>query len=143
MAQIRNSGIDMVEEDLWMIMNGLRGKAIPAILNAGADVLIKGWKQQIGADHHRTGAMENAVDKTAVRYGDDGASIEVYPMGTDNHRITNAQKAFILHYGRQPNNRGHKAIKGDKFVDKAEAAVLSEVEAAMLDAMDRFIAGKE
>ena len=38
---------------------------------------------------------------------------EIYPLGKDSHGVRNAEKAFILHYGRSN-------MKGDHFVDNAE-----------------------
>lgn len=143
MANLRTSGIDLVERDLDRIARDLHGKAIPAILNAGADELIKAWKDEIGARHHKTGEMERAVGKTDVRYDSKGASIEVYPMGTDSHRVTNAQKAFILHHGRKPTSKGTKKIEGDKFATAAEKKAKEAVIAAMRAKMNEFISGKE
>lgn len=143
MAKLRTSGIDMVERDLDRIAKELHGKAIPAILNAGADELIKAWKDEIGARHHRTGAMEAAVGKTEVKYDSKGAHIEVYPMGTDSHRVTNAQKAFILHHGRKPTKKGTKKIEGDKFATAAEKNAWEKVSAAMRAKLAEFISGKD
>lgn len=144
MAKMVIIGIDEMEKKLEGISKGLRAEAIPKMLNAGAEVLERKWKDQIQEKGHvRTGAMMEHVSRTAVKIEPDGASIEVYPMGTDSHRINNAQKAFILHYGRNPNRRGRKAIKGDKFVNAAEKAAKPEVDAAMQKALDEFIAGKE
>lgn len=144
MAKLRTSGIDLVEDDLRRIERDLRSRAIPEILNAGADELIKAWKEEIDIKgHRRTGAMINAVGKTEVRYGANGCSIEVYPMGTDSHRVTNAQKAFILHYGRKATAKNTKKIEGDKFATEAENKAKEAVFRAMREAMARFVSGKD
>ena len=142
--KMSTEGIEDFENKLKRIERGLRGQAIAAALNAGADVLVKGWQDEIDGAHPGTGAMKGAVSKTPVRFDSDGGSIEVYPMGTDRkHKITHAQKAYILHYGRNPNKAGKKAIKGDKFVTKAERTVRAEAEAAMRKAFNEFVDGKE
>lgn len=144
MARLTTTGIELAEERLQQIEKSLRAEAIPKMLNAGADVLIRKWQDQIqGKGHVRTGEMLGHVEKTEVRIEPNGASIEVYPTGTDSHRVTNAQKAFILHYGRKPNKRGRKEIKGDKFVTQAEKAAKAEVDAAMQQALNEITAGKE
>lgn len=139
MARLTNTGIEIVERDLAKIEKGLRGEAIPAILNAGADVLVKSWKEEITNRHRKTSQrnmMRDAVAKTEIRFDGDGASIEVYPQGTDTeHRITNAAKAFILHHGRE----GKRKIKGDKFVTAAENSKAAEVSAAMKAALDKYV----
>lgn len=147
MAKMTNTGIEVMEAELQRIEKGLRGRAMEAMLNAGAEVLIGSWKDEIRESHRKTSTrdiMASAVDKTSIRYTDGGASIEVYPMGNDTgHRITNASKAFILHHGRQATRKGTKEIKGDKFVTRAERRKKAEVMAAMQDAMNEFIGGKE
>jgi hypothetical protein len=142
--KMSTEGIEDIVNKLRRMERELRGKAIESALNAGADVLVRGWQNEIAESHPGTGAMEKAVAKTPVRYSGYVASIEVYPMGTDRtHKITHAQKAYILHYGRNPNKAGKKAIKGDKFVTKAEHAVRAEAEAAMQKAFNEFVDGKE
>lgn len=143
MPKLSTDGIEDLERKLQEIGQGLRGEAVARALKAGGEVLVRSWQNEIEAKHPGTGTMKGAVAMTEIRYDGDGASIEVYPMGTDSHRITNAQKAYILHYGRNPNRRGKKAIKGDKFVSSAERAAKGEALAAMQAAFDEYIAGKE
>lgn len=143
MAKLTVKGIDELERKLQGIEKGLRGEAMQKMLYAGADVLIEAWGGSIQSHHHvRTGAMLGHVDKTGINIGKDGLEISVYPMGTDSHRITNAQKAYILHNGRQPTRKGTKGIKGDKFVTEAERKAKPQVYAAMQQALDEFIDGK-
>lgn len=140
MAKITSDGIELLENELKEIEKGLRGECMTAMLNAGADVLIETWRQSIQSHGHvRTGAMYQAVGKTGILSTKDGMSIEVYPQGTDSHRVTNAQKAYILHYGRE----GKRKIKGDHFVTDAETAAQQKVDAAMQAVMDAYISGKD
>ena len=145
MAKLRVDGLDGALEKLQRIEKGLRGEAIESMLNAGAEELISAWQSEIRSRHHiLTGEMVATVDKTPIRAGKDGMYIEVYPMGvSDNHRINNAQKAFILHHGRRPNAKGKKEIKGDKFVTAAEKAAKEKALAAMQAKLNEYIAGKE
>ena len=143
MARLTIHGFDELENRLKSISSGLRGVAMQNMLYAGADVLIGAWEQSIQSHNHvLTGAMMNNVGKTGINVGANGLEISVYPQGTDAHRITNAQKAYILHYGRNPTSKGTKAIKGDKFVTEAEKTAKPQVYAAMQKALDEYIAGK-
>lgn len=144
MAKLTISGIDELEHRLKAIDQGLRGEAEEKMLQAGADVLIRSWQNSIESKGHRvTGAMQASVGKTEIRHTEKGAEIYVYPMGTDNHRINNAQKAFIIHYGRKPTRRGTKEIKGDRFVTEAEHNAKAEIFAAMQAALNEYVSGKE
>lgn len=144
MAKLTVKGFEELESRLQAIEKGLKGEAEDKMLRAGAKVLIEGWQESIESHGHRvTGAMAGSVGMTDIRRTPDGASIEVYPQGTDSHRINNAQKAYILHYGRNPTKKGTKGIKGDKFVTDAEKRSKERIHAAMQQALDEFIAGKE
>ena len=144
MARLSTDGIEDFEKKLERIKKGMRGEAIESMLNAGAEVMIRGWQDEISAKGHiLTGAMIKSVDKTPIRAGKDGLYIEVYPQGTDSHRINNAQKAFILHYGRKPDKLGKDELKGDKFVTAAEKASKEKAIEAMQAKLNEYIAGKE
>ena len=143
MARLTVKGIEELENRLKAIGDGLRGEAEVKMLKAGAQVLVDAWGSEIESRGHRvTGEMLRNVGMTEVHTGRDGLEISVYPMGTDRHRITNAQKAYILHHGRQPTHRGTKEIKGDKFVTEAEKAAKPRVYEAMQQALNEYISGK-
>lgn len=144
MAGLKVDGFDELERRLQAIEKGLKGEAEETMLKAGAAVLVESWKGSIESRGHRiSGAMKDSVAATEVRHTEDGAEIHVYPQGTDNHRITNAQKAFILHHGRQATRRGTKGIKGDKFVTAAENEAKTKIFEAMQAALNEYLAGKE
>lgn len=141
MARLTVTGIDELEARLKKLEQGLRGVAEVKMLKAGAAVLEDAWRGEIREKHRLTGAMEGGVSMTDVTSGNNGLEISVYPMGTDSHRITNAQKAYILHYGRNPTKKGTKAIKGDRFVTAAEKKAKPAVFAAMQAALDEYVSG--
>lgn len=142
MARLTVTGLDELEARLKKLDAGLRGEAEVKMLQAGADVLVGAWVGEIALKHHGHGVLEGSVGKSDIRVGSNGLEISVSPQGTDAHRITNAQKAYILHYGRNPTKKGTKAIKGDKFVTEAEKTAKPQVYAAMQKALDEYIAGK-
>ena len=139
-----DEAVSLMEEKLVRLERDLKRRCIYDMMNAGADVLIESWKNVIQEKRHvRSEAMYRSVAKTDVMEEVDGASIEVYPMGTDKHRINNAQKAFILHYGREAKKNGRKGIKGDKFVNTAEKRSKERVAAVMQEVLNRYISGKD
>ena len=143
MARLKVTGLDELENKLKAIEKGLRGEAMQNMLYAGADVLINAWKGSIQQKHHyRSHAMEDNVDKTSIHTAKDGLEISVYPMGTDSHRISNAQKAYILNYGRHAHKKGKEKIEGDKFVTDAEKTAKPQIYAAMQNALNEYISGK-
>ena len=143
MSKLKISGFDELEKRFQALERGLRGEAEAKMLRAGAAVLVTSWKDTIEAKGHMVShAMRDAVSMTDIRYTDNGAYIAVYPQGTDGHRVTNAQKAYILHHGRRPTQRNTKAIKGDKFVTAAEKKAKPAVFAAMQAVLDEYVSGK-
>ena len=143
MAKLTVSGFDELENRLKAIEKGLRGEAMQNMLYAGADVMINAWRGSIEGHHHiRSSQMLNSVGKTGVNVGRDGLEISVYPMGTDSHRVNNAQKAYILHYGRQPTKKGTEDTKADRFGTEAERAAKPQGCEAMQRALNEYIAGK-
>lgn len=142
MAKLTVTGIAELENRLKKLADGLRGEAEVKMLKAGAAVLADAWAGEIQERHHLTGALEGSIGMTEVKPGNDGMEIYVYPQGTDGHRINNAQKAYILHHGRKPTNRGTKEIKGDRFVTAAEKKAKPQIYEAMQKALNEYIAGK-
>lgn len=141
MARLTVTGIDELEAKLKKLEQNLRGVAETQMLKAGAQVLVDAWVGEIADRHHGRGIMEKSVGMTDVHSGKNGLEISVYPQGTDSHRITNAQKAYILHYGRKATNKGTKAIEGDKFVTAAEKKAKPAVTAAMQAVLNEYVAG--
>lgn len=143
MAKLKVTGLDELEAKLKAIEAGLRTEAETRMLKAGAQALVDEWGGTIEEHHHvKSHEMLRSVGMTDVHQGKDGLEISVYPMGTDSHRITNAQKAFILHHGRRPNKNGRGEIKGDKFVTAAERKAKPKVYEAMQNALNEYINGK-
>ena len=141
MARLTVTGLDELENKLKRLEKGLRGEAEVKMLKAGAQVLENAWKGEINTRHRGRGVMEASVGMTDVQTGKDGLEISVYPQGTDAHRITNAQKAYILHHGRKPTKKGTKEIKGDRFVTEAEKKAKPQVYEAMQAALNEYISG--
>ena len=74
--------------------------------------------------------MRNSVRASAVKKNGEAYVTSIYPHGRDRKRQSNAEKAFILHYGSSK-------LKGDHFVDDAEAKAEEAVEQVMQNVWDR------
>lgn len=104
------------------------------MLDAGADIIRDQWKAtatQYG--HVDTGAM---VDSVVPVNGNARALYrDIYPQGTDAKGVRNAEKAFILHYGKHN-------MPGTYWVDDAEDKAGPEAIAACQEIWDRFLASE-
>lgn len=113
MARMDWSGLDDVFRELRHIEQ-TAGPLTEKMLDAGAEVIVKSWKDAIqAAGLVDTGAMLNAVRPSRKSKG---AMREIYPQGKDSRGIRNAEKAFVNHYGSKS-----RKIPATGFVDKAEA----------------------
>ena len=63
---------------------------------------------------------------SAVKKSGDAYTSSIYPHGRDRRKQSNAEKAFVLHYGTS-------RIHGDHFVDDAEQRAGDAAEQAMQD----------
>jgi len=115
MATIDTSGLDEMIRAMERL--GQNTEAVASVmLEAGAQEIKSCWKESAEEHGHRdTGAM---IDSIAVAKGASGARFrDIYPQGKDKKGVRNAEKAFILHYGRN----GAREIKASYWVDDAEA----------------------
>lgn len=140
MATIDTSGFREVERQL-LYQSEIASRAVPRMLQAGANVLINAQKaeaQNMGI--RRTGDFINSIGiykeiKTGL-----SASIIVMAKGNDRKGVRNVEKGFIIHYGlkkgrassrrrvRRINNRN---IVARPWMDKANTASEDEVRQVM------------
>lgn len=118
MARLDLSGIDEAVEELAR-MGQLAGPVADDMLRAGSVPMVDAWKDAITRfGHVKTGTMRDSVKPTKIKTRQGERTIDVYPQGydrTDRKKPTrNAEKAFVLHYGRRNMDASH-------FVDKAVA----------------------
>jgi hypothetical protein len=105
------------------------GDVAKAMILAGAEGVKKAWRQ--AAEEHElrdTGDMIDSIGfpREPKQVGD-VLTIDIYPQGTDRHGVRNAEKAFILHYGKH-------GYAPTYWVDDADAASAPKVQ-ARLEAM--------
>lgn len=122
MARIETAGLDSLMNNLRRFSLDVSEDLTFEMLEAGAKVTVEDWKQGIEAHGHvDTGRMKKSVK--ASKKGKNAR--EIYPRGKDRKGVRNAEKAFILHYGKS-----NKA--GDRFIDDIEDKAYSD----SLDAME-------
>ncbi len=121
MARMNSSGVAELAQDLRQL-----GKDIPQMeeemLDAGAQVIVEEWKDGITkAGHVDSGDMRDSVRATRKKKT---RSRDIYPKGKDRKGVRNAEKAYVLHYGKS-------SKPGDRFVDKIEEAAEPRAAARM------------
>lgn len=133
MARVNVVGMDAVLEDMKR-MGELTGPVADQMLLAGAAVMKRSWKQSIQKhDFIDTHSMiDNVNFPKKPKSIQDVRTIDVYPQGKDKNGTRNAEKAFILHYGRSN-------MDASNFVDEAEQNAKAESDAAMEKIWNHFI----
>ncbi len=114
MARFDVSGLDELLADMKR-QGELAGQVADKMLMAAAEEVKEAWRDEAKRrDFHDVGDMIESIGfagkpKTAK----DIRIIEIYPQGKDKKGVRNAEKAFVLHYGRK--GSGKKRRKGKKF----------------------------
>lgn len=134
MAKMTVVGIDKLADDLKKMGEFENEGLIDKMLDAGAEKTIEEWKTEIVKQNHvKTGDMRDSVGVS--KKTKKGPKREIYPQGKDRKGSSNAQKAYILHYGKSTK-------KGTRFVDNinTKAEVTSYI--AMQDVFDNYLKSK-
>lgn len=133
MARFDIIGLDAVLQQMKEL-GELSGKAADAMLMVGAEEVRKAWKRSAEEhDHRDTGAMINSINYARTpKTAGDVRTIDIYPQGTDEKGVRNAEKAFIMHYGTT-------RIKGSRWVDDADRYSEETVVPAMIRVWDRYL----
>ena len=84
MAKFTVAGLDDVQEAM-LRRDKATMEAVPAKLNSTG---------------RGTGALTASIKVSAVKERDGGKFVEIAPTGTDRHGVRNAEKGFVLNYGR-------------------------------------------
>lgn len=140
MARLEVSGLD----DLTVYLKQqeqLTGQMARDMLDSGADVLVKVWKNKIKKKNYiDSGDMLKSVKAKKTKEGDDGfLEKTVYPQGKDKRGTRNAEKAFLLHYGWKTNAATNGPHDGDHFVDEIEQEAAPNVVSAMEQTMADYL----
>lgn len=115
MATIDTSGLDEMIRAMERL--GQNTEAVASVmLEAGAQDIQSAWKESM--EEHRLRDTGDMIDSVIVAKGAGGARYrDILPNGKDRKGVRNAEKAFVLHYGRN----GARKIKATYWLDDAEA----------------------
>lgn len=137
MAKFAVNGIDELAADLKRLGQLDNDELVSDMLDAGAGVVADEWKRGIREatkpNGRGTGDMESSVAPTkGIKKVGDVSAKEIYPQGKDRKGVRNAEKAFILHYGK----RGQVPTR---FVDAVEEAAEDKAVSAMKDVFNNYL----
>lgn len=103
MAKLEISGFEDLEK-LFLQEDKNAGIAVDRMLNVAADVYVKAQKEEIRryfeSSDRSTGDLGKSIKKSKVTRIAGSASIDVRPTGTDRNGVKNAEKGFVLNFGR-------------------------------------------
>lgn len=132
MANLKWQGLDEVFKEMQRAEE-TTGEIAQQMLEAGGKKCVEAWHTAIKSHGHggkgksgrATGEMAESVGVKFVKKNGMRCA-EIYPLGKDSHGVRNAEKAFILHYGRSN-------MQGDHFVDDANEIAEQEAVPAMVE----------
>lgn len=131
MADFSVSGIDELAAQLKKLGQLGNDALVEEMLEAGAEVVVDEWKKGIKSavkTKRSTGELEASVTTVkGIQKINDASAKTIYPAGKDSKGVRNAEKAFILHYGKS----GQPATL---FVDDVE----NKAEDKAADAMEKI-----
>lgn len=137
MPELKYDGIkDVIKE---MVALGERtGEGAHRMLHVAAERMKFEWIEMI--DRYKFIASGEMREKVGYprkpKEVEDVLSIDVYPQGKDSKTgVRNAEKAFILHYGRSNMNATH-------FVDHIVSSSSDEIEQLMIQTWRDFVTEK-
>lgn len=102
MAKFTVTGLDDVMEAM-LRQEAIVEEAVPEMLKAGGEVLKRAFQtetKKFNKTGRATGVLTASIKVSAVKERDGGKFVEVAPTGKDRHGVRNAEKGFVLNYGR-------------------------------------------
>ena len=134
MASIDTVGLDELVNQMRRLGQDV-GPVADEMLDTAAGIIRDQWKATAAQyGHVDTGAMVDSVD-FPVKGNARAMYRDIYPQGKDAKGVRNAEKAFILHYGKHN-------MPGTYWVDDAEDKAGPEAIAACQEIWDRFLASE-
>ena len=102
MAKFTVAGLDDVQEAM-LRRDKATMEAVPEMLKAGGEVIKSAFQEEtakLNSTGRGTGALTASIKVSAVKEREGGKFVEIAPTGTDRHGVRNAEKGFVLNYGR-------------------------------------------
>lgn len=136
MAKFAANGVDELAAQLKELGQLGNGELVSDMLEAGAEVVTEEWKKGIRSTvrtKRSTGELEKSVAPAkGIKTVGDVSSKEIYPQGKDSKGVRNAEKAFILHYGKS-------GQAGTRFVDAVENTADGKAVDAMEEVFNNYL----
>lgn len=135
MARFDTSGIDSIISQMES-MGAQVSEVAEDMVQAACEEIKQAWREKIEARGLvDTGAMRDSVGyKRQPTKLPDVVYNEVTPQGKDAKGVRNAEKAFILHYGKHN-------MQATYWADAAEKKADSRVEQKLTEIFEKFIEG--
>jgi hypothetical protein len=134
MPGIQFDGLDDLIGDLEKLAD-LPDEVMDGMVNAEADVVVKAHKKELEARGMRqTGQLINSVGKTGVTTKGYSHAVDVYPQGTRDDGVRNAEVGFILEYGSPK-----KHIPASNWMAQANEGCADEAVKAAGAVYDEFL----
>ena len=131
MARMDTSGLDDLINEMRRLGQD-SGPVVDEMLDTAAGIIRDQWRETAREHGHvDTGAMIDSVD-FPVKGNARAMYRDIYPQGKDAKGVRNAEKAFILQYGKHN-------MPGSYWVDEAETKAGPEAIAACQAIWDRFL----
>lgn len=102
MAKFTVTGLDDVQEAM-LRRDKATMEAVPEMLKAGGEVIRRAFQeetQKLNSTGRATGALAASMKVSAVKERGGASYVDIAPTGTDRHGVRNAEKGFVLNYGR-------------------------------------------
>lgn len=126
MAKFEVTGLDDIQEAM-LRRDKATMEAVPEMLKAGGEVIRRAFQeetQKLNSTGRGTGALAASMKASTVKEKDGAKFVDVAPTGTGKHGVRNAEKGFVLNYGRSnmPARPWFTAA-----IEKAQGEALSEM----------------
>lgn len=113
MAKFTVTGLDDVQEAM-LRRDKATMEAVPEMLKAGGEVIKNAFQaetKKLNSTGRGTGDLTASIKVSAVKERNGGKYVDIAPTGKDRHGVRNAEKGFVLNYGRS-NMPGATVVHG-------------------------------
>lgn len=138
MSNFSFNGIDELAADMKKLDLLDNEILVAEMLDAGAEDVAEEWRKGVektvrNVDDRSYGDLHDSISVSKGVKKDGDASVkDIYPKGKDRKGVRNAEKAFILHYGKSGQSP-------TLFVDDVENAAEDKAVEAMSDVYNKYL----
>lgn len=121
MAKLNVTGMEQTIKSLEQMGEHI-GPVADAMLTAAGREVVKGWQYSAAKNKHfRTGALYDSIKMTPPKTARGERVVIVTPAGIDKYNrrkpVRNAEKGFVLNYGRDNMPGSHWVDEGDEMAE--------------------------